>query len=240
MLTRLTVGALLILSTASVCGPRLVAADKKGAAKKKAAQAVDGWGTVADPANDSTVGEKEGKVTIKVPGGNHNLNPTFRYGTNAPRIMQKVTGDFTVQVKVTFSDPPGTTSAVNGRPFNGAGILVWQDEQNFLRLERNCYWDGAGQLVCYPPLIEDWIGGKYTSATAPVPATFFTGPSTWFRISRQGGSLGLAMSQDGAEWSTLRTVTMDLPDEISVGVAAVNSSTKSFTAEFEGLELKSK
>jgi len=238
MLPRLTIGLLLILAT--IGGPRLTAADKKAAAKKKAAQAVDGWGTVADPASDSTVGEKEGKLTIKVPGGNHNLNPTCRYGTNAPRVLQKVTGDFTIQVKVTFTDPPGTTSAVNGRPFNGAGLLIWQDEQNFLRLERNCYWDGAGQLVCYPPLIEDWIDGKYTANTAPVAATFFTGPSTWFRISRQGNSLGLSMSQGGGDWTALRNVTMDLPDEVSVGVAAVNSSTKPFTAEFEGLELKTK
>jgi regulation of enolase protein 1 (concanavalin A-like superfamily) len=240
MLTRLTVCVPVIFSSAFVGAPRLPAADKKPAAKKQAAQAVEGWGTVTNPANDASVGEKEGKLTIKVPGGNHNLNPTLRYGTNAPRVMQKVTGDFTIQVKVTFTDPPGTTSAVNGRPFNGAGLLVWQDEQNFLRLERNCYWDGAGQLVCYPPLIEDWIGGQYTSGTPPVAATFFTGPSTWFRLSRQGRNLGLSMSQDGAEWSTLRTVTMDLPDEVSVGVAAVNSSTKPFTAEFEGLELKAK
>src|SRR5262245_34580372 len=207
------------------------------AADKPAARSVDGWGTVADPGKDCTVGAKDGKLTIKVPGTNHNLNPTYRYGTNAPRVMQPVTGDFTVQVKVTFSDPPGTTSTVNGRPFNGAGLLVWKDEQNFLRLERNAYWDGAGRLVCYPPLIADWVDGKYAENTAPTDASFFKTPSTWFRIVRKGQSLALSMSQDGEGWTDLRTVTMDLGDDVLVGVAAVNSSTKPFTAVFEDLEL---
>jgi regulation of enolase protein 1 (concanavalin A-like superfamily) len=231
---RLRLSLTLLISIATLHAAWSAAADKKSA------KSVDGWGDVIDPGKDCTVSDKDGKLLIKVPGTNHNLNPTYRYGTNAPRVMQPVTGDFTVQVKVTFSAPPGTVSTVNGRPFNGAGLLVWKDDQNFLRLERNCYWDLTGRLVCYPPLMEDWVDGKYIPSNTPTDASFFKSPSTWFRIVRQGRNLALSMSQDGAEWTNLKTAMMDLGDEVSVGVAAVNSSTKPFTAEFEDLELKTK
>lgn len=231
MLPRMPTCMALILSAALLASSWSDAADKKP-------KSVDGWGAVTDSGADCSVSEKNGKLTIRVPGSNHNLNPTYRYGTNAPRVMQTVKGDFTVQVKVTFSAPPGTTPSVNGRPFNGAGLLIWRDEQNFLRLERNSYWDQAGRLVCYPPLIEDWVDGKYTPKTSPTDASFFKSPSTWFKISRQGENLSLSMSQDGSDWTDLRAVKLDLSDEISVGVAAVNSSTKPFTAEFEDLKLE--
>jgi regulation of enolase protein 1 (concanavalin A-like superfamily) len=44
-------------------------------------------------------------------------------------------------------------------------------------------------------------------------------------------------SHDGKEWTAVKEVAVDLPKQVHVGVAAVNSSDKPFTVEFEDLKV---
>ena len=110
---------------------------------------VRGWGTLIDLDNDCAVREEAGKLMITIPGGTHDLNMELG-GMNAPRVLREVDGDFTVQVKVSGGFDPGNEAAKSGTaPFNSAGLLLWQDEKNYLRLERNGWWSASGQLACY-------------------------------------------------------------------------------------------
>ena len=193
-----------------------------------------GWSTITDPDNDCQI---KSTLTITVPDTNHDLNP--RRGMNAPRLLKKVKGDFAVQVKVTSDFNPGDTSTGPGRPFNGAGLLIWQDENNFLRLERNAYWVSK-LLLCYPPLIEYWRDGKYSGVNSnPTSADeFFKGRSTWLKLQRQGERMTASFSHDGDEWTVAREFKVDFPDEVSVGIAALNTSNSAFCVEFEAFEIK--
>src|SRR5262249_18473845 len=118
----------------------------------KIPQTVKGWGIVTDPAGDCTVKEEKRKLTIEVPGGTHDLNQAIG-GMKAPRVLQDVAGDFTAQVKLTAEFEPGEKAAdEKAVPFNSAGLLLWQDEKNYLRLERNIWWvSSEGKHACYPP-----------------------------------------------------------------------------------------
>lgn len=193
-----------------------------------------GWDTIADPDNDCQI---KTTVSITVPDTNHDLNP--RRGMNAPRLLNKAKGDFAVQVKVTSDFHPGDTSTGPGRPFNGAGLLIWQNEDNFLRLERNAYWV-LESLYCYPPLIEYWRDGKYSgfNSGATRADEFFNGRSTWLKLRRLGKRMTASFSHDGDEWTVAKEFTVDFPDEVSVGIAALNTSNAAFCVEFEAFEIK--
>jgi regulation of enolase protein 1 (concanavalin A-like superfamily) len=201
-----------------------------------------GWGTLTDPDKDCTVKEDAGKLTISVPGGTHDLNQAIG-GMKAPRILQDVAGDFTAQVKISGDFAPGDKAGdPRTLPFNSAGLLIWQDEKNYLRLERNIWWVAqAEKTACYPPLIEYYKEGQYQD-TNPMGTLdeFFQGRSTWLRLERRGQKVTASYSHDGKDWTVAKEITVELPKKIQIGVAAVNTSAKPFKAEFEDLKLTMK
>ncbi|HVX62791.1 MAG TPA: DUF1349 domain-containing protein [Pirellulales bacterium] len=203
------------------------------AAEEKPTPAPAGWDQIADPDGDC---QFVSTITLTVPATNHDLSP--RRGMNAPRLLKKVAGDFTAQVKVTSDFTPGVTSTGQGRPFIGAGLLVWENQDNFLRLERNAYWI-ADQLFCYPPLIEHWRSGQYAGVNSqPKPAhEFFQGRSTWLKLQRQGNRIIASFSHDGQDWTVAKEFEVEFADEVSVGIAALNTSDDAFTVEFESFKL---
>ncbi|HWB14576.1 MAG TPA: hypothetical protein VG826_35455 [Pirellulales bacterium] len=95
----------------------LVTGGAEGEDKKL--QIIEGWGTVTDPLGDCSIESEGPKLIVKVPGGTHDLNPVVG-GMDAPRVLQSVEGDFSIEVKVTgistlVADPPRPTSAPSAR-----------------------------------------------------------------------------------------------------------------------------
>lgn len=200
--------------------------------------AIDGWGRVTDPDRDCKLTAEKGKLTVTVPGTNHNLNPAV--GMNAPRVLREVEGDFTATVKVTGEFDPGETASLpGGGPFNGAGLLVWADDRNYLRVERDIWWvPEIKKHACYPPLVEYYKDGEYQDTDPPgTTDEFFKGKSTYLRVERKGKMVTASYSHDGKKWTAAKEVAVDLPRKVRVGVAAVSTSAKPFAVEFEGFEV---
>jgi RNA polymerase sigma factor (sigma-70 family) len=191
------------------------------------------WGAVTDPSGDCTFTTEKSRLVVKVPGGIHDLNP-YR-SMQAPRVLKKVKGDFVAQIKVTGDFKPGEKAASDHSSFNGAGLLVWQDEKNYIRLERNRWYVPAEQqYACYPPLLEYFKNGEYQDTDPDSTLDeFFKDRSTWLRLERNGNKLIASYSHDGKEWTEAKEITVDLPAELSVGVAAINTSEEAFTVEFD-------
>ena len=85
------------------------------------------WGKVIDPEGDCKLTFEGGKLDCYIPGNDHALSSEV-HRTTAPRVLQEVTGDFSVQVKVSGDYPTKVTSAVSEfAPWQGAGLLVWWD-----------------------------------------------------------------------------------------------------------------
>ena len=95
-----------------------------------------GWGQAADPDGDCRFELMDGKLTIHVPGTLHNLVADSGE-VNAPTVLSPVHGDFIAMVKATGDVKPGPESNVaEGLPYNGTGLLLWVDKDNYIRLER--------------------------------------------------------------------------------------------------------
>jgi regulation of enolase protein 1 (concanavalin A-like superfamily) len=229
-----------VLLTASSCLLALILGVSANA-DDKPTQTFAGWTSFIDPDKDCEFRLAADKLNITVPPQNHNLHPVR--GQNAPRVLKKVSGDFTVQVKVTSDFHPGPLSTKpqgQGRPFNGAGLLIWQSEDNYLRIERNAYWVD-NKLYCYPPLIEYWHKREDSGFNNdPTDVPYFTGRSTWLKGHRQGKQMTVSISHDGKEWNEVKTFPVDFDDDLLVGVAAINSSNLPFTVEFEEFVIESK
>jgi hypothetical protein len=56
---------------------------------------------------------------------------------SAPRVLQTVVGDFTVEVQVTCSLQPQHALRGESTTYHGAGLLVYADTTHFLRVERD-------------------------------------------------------------------------------------------------------
>ena len=107
-------------------------------ADEKPAQTIKGFGTVVDPDGDCQVKEENGRVTIVVPKTHHDLTYTEDYTKlNSPRILQDVKGDFRLEDKVEAFELPNDKASSGGKySFVSSGLLVWQDDHNFIRMDR--------------------------------------------------------------------------------------------------------
>jgi regulation of enolase protein 1 (concanavalin A-like superfamily) len=226
----------LVLPALALClivGPAATQEDKP--------KTLEGWGAVTDPSGDCSFKAEKQRLVVKVPGSIHDLNP--RTGMQAPRVLKTVKGDFVAQIKVTGDFKPGEKAAdAEHSSFNGAGLLVWQDEKNYIRLERNrWYVSGEEKYACYPPLLEYYKDGAYQD-TDPNSTLdeFFKGRSTWLRLERKADKVVASYSHDGKEWTEAKEITVELPAEVTVGVAAINTSEEPFTVEFEEFKVSAK
>ncbi|MBV9230391.1 MAG: protein kinase [Chloroflexi bacterium] len=78
---------------------------------------------------DSTISVTGQGLQIFIPHSDKNLWPNSGdrvYNYDAPRLLQPIMGNFTIETRVDF-DPQYA--------YQGAGLLIWQDPDHFLRLE---------------------------------------------------------------------------------------------------------
>lgn len=193
-----------------------------------------GWGKPVDPDNDCTMTEEKGTLTITVPGSLHDLFPGQRdpkKRNNAPRVLQAVKGDFTATVKVTADWKPGAPlPGANTHPYNGAGLLVWDSDTQFIRFERNVWVGKDGAWSYTTPL--QYTDGRQVNTAKQTKDEFFKGRSTWMKVERLGAKFVFSISHDGDKWQETATLTAKLPETVRVGVEAVNSSSGAFAVQF--------
>jgi regulation of enolase protein 1 (concanavalin A-like superfamily) len=208
----------------------LIALD--AAADDKKPQTIKGWGTAVDPDNDCKFEEKDGKVTITVPGTNHDLTYVEEKSyLNGPRLVREVEGDFSIQVKV-LKYPLPSGNATGKYPFVSAGLLVWNDDKEFFRMERSA--------VGTPPFA--YAAGILNGKDTPLQGTPFRqlpDGDTFVRAERKGKKLTFSVrTADESEWTELVSDSFELPAKLHVGVHAVNTVDNEFKAEFQELEFK--
>lgn len=205
-------------------------------------QEIAGWGTVVDPDGDCTLIEAKGALSVKVPGTLHDLYPlqkNRKARANAPRVVREVTGDFTAAVKVSADwKPGGKLPGSTSYPFNGAGLVVYASDGDFVRLERNL-WVGPTGPVSYTAPIH-YAGGVLANKPGSTRDEFFKGRSTWLKVERAGQTLTTWVSHDGKEWTETAGLATAFPEAVRVGVVAVNSSDAAFAVTFEGLTVAGK
>jgi regulation of enolase protein 1 (concanavalin A-like superfamily) len=154
---------------------------------------------------------------------------------NAPRTMAEVDGDFLAYVKVDGDIDPGLDPPTDPRgrqlpmSFQGAGLLLYQDKENFVRLERACR--AVRPSMFRELLVEVVRGGResdyYYVALPGDPSK----PLDLFLIRRKG-RIQCLFSHDGRTLLGFREFSLDYPAKVKIGLTASNLSKKPFTARF--------
>lgn len=192
-----------------------------------------GWGQV-DPDRDCTITIQGTTLHVTVPPTRHDLSSETGQ-TNAPRVLQEVTGDFTVQVKVCGALQPRTAANPPGRvPFQSGGLLVWSDQGNYLRLERAALSrDGK---VSSSALFEQRSNGLRTASFMMDIAD----QDMYLRLERRGEAFSAFVSSDGQHWQPNRRLNAAFPARVQVGVAVINAAQQPLQVRFEGWQLDKK
>jgi len=199
--------------------------------------AFEGWGAlkVAAAAEDCDFRLDGSSLVVGIPGTLHLLNPQLAEGNKtAPRLLTDVRGDFVAAVKVAGSIRPGTTPLPNlPFPFQGAGLLLWQDERNYLRLERSSLYSPQGKRL-HQVLVELCRDGK----TLPSVLRDVSDADLLLRFDRRGNEVRCAYSpDDGKTWLEVKRQPVFFPAAVRVGVSASNASPQRFAPEFQAWDL---
>lgn len=205
---------------------------------------VEGWGVAQNPAEDCLFKTGDGgKLTITVPGSSkpHDLSAELGNCT-APRVVQPVEGDFTIQVKIDGEFAPGGESTQEGRTgYTGAGLVVFADADNFVRIERATLQSPGGPAMPYTNF-ELRVHGELERFGTTGDFRTEADKPTWLRLERKGTKLIGAMSQDGVNWNYGEPKELFAEPwnqkGIVAGVAAISTSQKSFAPVYSELTLK--
>jgi TonB family protein len=189
-----------------------------------------------DPLGQCEITKDGDRVEIGVPPGAFDLSIELGL-TTAPRLMQPIEGDLVARVKVDELPEPGPPAAgVPRRGFHGAGLLLWQDERSYVRLESAVYV--ADDLAVRYALFEVRREGKPVRGLAPADVRLHGGP-TELRLERRGRDLLAQARQGDEEWREVGRAQVDLPERLEVGIAAVNAAETGLRAGFRGFGLSS-
>lgn len=124
---------------------------------------------------------------------------------NAPRMLQSISGDFSIQVKMTASKEQK----------EHGGILVWKNENLFLRHEKTSDLHGFRGDVRFEKHV-------YRRAALIGRGTGHQGKLFhYLRLDRAGHEFSAYSSLDGVEWQTCGTDFIVMQDPIEVGVHAL-------------------
>lgn len=194
-----------------------------------------GWGLAIDPQKDCEFTPAKDKLTMAIKSSKHQM-AAERQNLNSPRVMREVEGDFTVTVKVNGDFRPGGRSTNSkSAPWHGAGIIVWSDADNYIRLERSAV-NRNGKIFPYVNF-EEFEGGAHGVTNNET----MKGGDCWLRMERKGSRIHGSISFDGTTWKDLKPIQIVWPTKLKIGLqATTTSSLLPWTVTFENYELKTK
>ena len=198
-------------------------------------EGVQGFGEFVDPDKDCQFKVDAGKLTITVPGTDHDLG-VERGKMNAPRALQTVEGDFSIQVKVSGVFAPLDMNNQDRRAYHGAGLVIFKDDKTYVRLDRATYWDGNGNQVYGN--FELRRDGQNERFGVPEDLRIESGKDTWLKIERKGNRFYGYATQEAGKWVALGDKAVDMPAKLRVGVAAINTSLQQFAPGFSELKIE--
>ena len=116
--------------------------------------------------------------------------------------------------------------------FQGVGLLLWQDEKNFVRLER-CKGSSGDVTLMHRILVEVYKGGKEAVISyLDVPEV-----PVQLLLTRKGGSIQFLFGLPPKGAVVFRELAVDFQDEVFVGISATNLSKRPFQARVEDFHL---
>ncbi len=203
--------------------------------------ALAAWGKAVDPAKDCKFDVTGTKLKITVPGGKepHDLSAELNAPMNAPRVLKPIEGDFQMDVTVgAFEVPAGAEGGTERNvAFWGAGFLIWQDEKNYVRLERAMFRRGDEEPPCYISF-ELRRNGEFVKYGTPEDGKLDPKKAATLRLKRKGNTFSAAVTEDsGKTWNELKSLDAELDKSVQAGVIGVNTAKADFAPMFDAYSI---
>ena len=157
------------------------------------------------PATGGILREREGWLEIHV-GPNHDLwwGPNGQGGNmDAPRMLQPLSGDFALEVKMTSSQQ---------RKEHG-GILVWKNDSRFVRLDKTSSLHAFRGDIRF----ETHVNRRYRAIGRGKQKSVMN----FLRLERTRHEFQAYCSTDGQNWQTCGTSTVVMQEPVMVGMHAL-------------------
>lgn len=181
-----------------------------------------GWRWIdADAANGPVKYDTSGgTLKIIVPSG----KDMFGENRTAPQMLQAIEGDFQIETRVKF-DPKDN--------YQGAGLFVYKDGKNYLRLERALGGVGAtGSGI----RLDARSGDEYEPITTPDQVET-EAKTVDLKIIRMGKKfIAFWRLDENGEWKEVGEFDSDFPDTVQVGIIACNTGAE-IPVEFSYIKL---
>jgi len=127
---------------------------------------------------------------------------------SAPRVLRKASGDLIVQA--------ACGPVTDEKPSIG-GLLLWKDEQNYLRLDRGMFGEREITFVGCLDNQDTLIGRGWLYDEAE---------RVLLRLERVGDQVHAYCSADGTGWYTVGKATFAVQDPIEVGLHAIGDTDR--------------
>jgi regulation of enolase protein 1 (concanavalin A-like superfamily) len=143
---------------------------------------------------------------------------------SAPRYVKAIKGDFQIETRVRFLPKEN---------YQGAGLLIFKDDNNYMRFERAYGGLGGGAEGLR---IDVRNGPEFTPLVTPADIQT-DAPEVELKIVRSGRTFTAYWREDeNAEWREAGEFESDFPESILAGVIACNTA-RVVTAEFAYIRL---
>lgn len=163
---------------------------------------------------------KSGVLRVKIPTGKDLYGET----RNAPRYIKPITGDFQIETRVKFLPKEN---------YQGAGLLIYKDGNNYMRFERAYGGVGGGadglRIDVRTP---DEYNALITPADIPTEL-----PEIDLKIVRTSRKfIAFWREDEESEWREAGEYESDYPATVMAGLVACNTA-REVTAEFKYIRL---
>lgn len=171
-----------------------------------------GWNWV-NPTNQATYAvTTPGTLAITAPPG-VDMNAATNY--EAPRLLQPISGNFTIATQVEVSANPPTS-------FWAVGLLLWQDQNNFFRVELN--------TTTFD--FEQEVNGTFShDAPNALALATISALKAELKAQRSGDTFSAYYRLPGQSWQLINTANVHLQN-LQVGLILVNQTAAQFTAYY--------
>lgn len=156
---------------------------------------------------------------------------------NSPRVVQSIDGDFAIQVVVDGNLPLPAPANVKERAYISGGLLLMQNEKNYVRLERASF-TRSGQVWHYANF-EQRVDGRRTRMGLFADFPVQEDKAVEFRIEVRGEDLRALVRQVGDEWHELGRAKVYDRAELLAGVAGVKTDNAEATVTFRNIKTES-
>jgi regulation of enolase protein 1 (concanavalin A-like superfamily) len=203
---------------------------KVGPQPEPAGKPLGKWGTAIDPDNDCKIDDKGEALEIDIPNTHHDLNADNNK-LNAPRVVREVSGDFSITVRVSGGFKPSAKSTnPKAVPYIGAGIVVWQDSDNYIFLGRAAI-NRSNRVSEFAAFEErEWGTRGALNNRGIEPGGVF------LRVERRGNRILGYTSKDGKKWARLDPMEPSYPSTLKVGLYAINGCSDPTSLKIDRFE----